>query len=64
MKMKTKQDLLLENEKLKTILKQIYEDCYLIGTYWWKNRIKKKNIVDWAWNRYYTILNEKEKLGI
>lgn len=59
---KTKQDLLLENEKLKTILKQIYEDCYLIGMYWWKNRIKKKNIVDWAWNKYYTILNEKEKI--
>ena len=61
---KTKQDLLLENEKLKTILKQIYEDCYLIGMYWWKNRIKKKNIVDWAWNRYYTILNEKEKIWL
>lgn len=62
--MKTKQELLLENEKLKTILKQIYEDCYMIGIYWWKNRIKKKNIVDWAWNRYYTILNEKEKIGL
>lgn len=61
---KTKQDLLLENEKLKTILKQIYEDCYMIGMYWWKNRIKKKNIVDWAWNRYYTILNEKEKIWL
>lgn len=61
---KTKQDLLLENEKLKTILKQIYEDCYLIGRYWWKNRIKKKNIVDWAWNKYYTILNEKEKIWL
>lgn len=61
---KTKQDLLLENEKLKTILKQIYEDCYLIGMYWWKNRIKKKNIVDRAWNRYYTILNEKEKIWL
>lgn len=62
--MKTKQELLLENEKLKTILKQIYEDCYMIGMYWWKNRIKKKNIVDWAWNRYYTILNEKEKIWL
>ena len=61
---KTKQDLLLENEKLKTILKQIYEDCYMIGMYWWKNRIKKKNIIDWAWNRYYTILNEKEKIWL
>lgn len=61
---KTKQDLLLENEKLKTILKQIYEDCYLIGMYWWKNRIKKKNIVDRAWNKYYTILNEKEKIWL
>ncbi len=61
---RTKQDLLLENEKLKTILKQIYEDCYLIGRYWWKNRIKKKNIVDRAWNRYYTILNEKEKIWL
>lgn len=62
--MKTKQELLLENEKLKTILKQIYEDCYMIGMYWWKNRIKKKNIVDWAWNRYYIILNEKEKIWL
>lgn len=61
---KTKQDLLLENEKLKTILKQLYEDCYMIGMYWWKNRIKKKNIIDWAWNRYYTILNEKEKIWL
>ncbi len=61
---KTKQDLLLENEKLKTILKQIYEDCYFIGMYWWKNRIKKKNIVDWAWDKYYTILNEKEKIWL
>lgn len=61
---KTKQDLLLENEKLKTILKQIYEDCYMIGMYWWKNRIKKKNIVDRAWNKYYTILNEKEKIWL
>lgn len=30
---KTKQDLLLENEKLKAILKQVYEDCYMIGMY-------------------------------
>lgn len=59
---KTKQDLLLENEKLKTILKQIYEDCYMIGIYWRKNRIKKKNIVEWAWDKYCTILNEKEKI--
>lgn len=61
---KTKQDLLLENEKLKQIVKQTFEDCYIIGAYWRKGKIKKKNIIERAWNRYNEIYDEKEKLWL
>lgn len=54
---KSKNELILENEKLQEILRQIFEDCYMIWVYGRKNRIKKKDMIARARDVYCKNLN-------
>lgn len=51
-----------QNMELKHKLEILYEWCFLINVH--RDKIKKKGMVERAKHNYYSILNDKEKLGI